>query len=198
MLKEGCRCLAQVSSVCQTANLEQPNLFQILLAGGYRTICLGKIQLGWGTDLSWQNEAQPAWRWTGLVKVTVNIYLLLKLLFITQHLLVTNLLKFLTLLKHLLPSSSLTSQRGYEPCLLLLLCSPQHVTQCWAQGELQKMSVNSLTHLSSPFQWLSETQILILLDDACQPMLFLCECRNLPCQMVPFILLSKNQKVHNN
>lgn len=116
MLKEGCRCLAQVSSVCQTTNLEQPNLFQILLAGGYRTICLGKIQLGWGTDLSWQNEAQPAWRWTGLVKVTVNIYLLLKLLFITQHLLVTNLLKFLTLLKHLLASSSLTSSLSWNIC----------------------------------------------------------------------------------
>lgn len=115
MLKEGCKCLAQVYSVCQTANLEQPNLFQILLAGGYRTICLGKVQLGWGTDLSWQNEAHLAWRWTGPVKVTVDIYLLLKLLFITQYLLVTNLLKFLTLSKHLLPSFSLTSWGDYMP-----------------------------------------------------------------------------------
>lgn len=191
--REGRRYKAQVYWVCQTPAWSSRICVKILPAGGYRTTCLGQGQLRRGPDLSWQNEVHPAWRWTGLGKATVGICLLLKPSFYfsvspshqptqtadSPETPVTSTLSYL--LRILKP------KEGMNSLPFLLLPPPQPLAQCWAPKGLQKLSVNSISHLRS---LLSQTQILILLPSV--------NAKNLPSQLVPLIFFSKNQKVDSN
>lgn len=84
----------------------------------------------------------------------------------------------------------LYDQRGHDLCFLVVLRSPQHLKS----RRTSEMPANSLPHLSSPFH----LQVLRLRDSnpntPRSPMLLLCECLTLPCQLVPFTFFSKIRK----
>lgn len=142
MLKEGYRCLTQVYSVYQTPAWNNPNLCHILPASRYRTTYIRKAQLRRGTDLNWQNKGSPSLKVNRTGKGNWIFISFSNLAFISQDLLVTNLLKLLTLRKHLLPSSSLTSWRDYMPKegINAAFCFCQILHSIWHSAEHQGTS----------------------------------------------------------